>query len=233
MSNIRAVVFDIGETLVDYKKPMDWSRYYCDALKKAFDEACLPYTDDDLEKGAQILKTYNTRYYPRDYEVTSDEIFEKILDAAGKQKDDIIKFKSAFYEFFSRESEIFADAEEVMKELYAREIPIGTLSDVAYGMDNRFALKDMGPIIKYVTYPYTSNDIGFRKPNPSGLLRIAQDTGSDISQVVFVGNELKDMKCAQNAGAVGVLINRDGDDKDYGQQYTIKEMKELLNLIEN
>ena len=51
----------------------------CDNAKKAFDEACLPYTDDDLEKGAQILKTYNTRYYPRDYEVTSDEIFERIL----------------------------------------------------------------------------------------------------------------------------------------------------------
>lgn len=232
MSNIRAVVFDIGETLVDYKKPMDWSKYYCAALQKAASETGLSFTDEDLDKGYQILKTYNTRYYPRDYEVTSDEIFEKILDATGKTKDSIDVVKTEFYEFFSRESEIFADAEEVMKELYAREIPIGTLSDVAYGMDNRFALKDIGPIIKYVTYPYTSNDIGFRKPNPSGLLRIAQDTGFDISQVVFVGNELKDMKCAQNAGAVGVLINRDGDDKDYGQQYTIKEMKELLNLIE-
>lgn len=32
---IRAVIFDIGQTLVEYRKPLNWSRLYRPALEQA------------------------------------------------------------------------------------------------------------------------------------------------------------------------------------------------------
>ena len=50
-------------------------------------------------------------------------------------------------------------------------------------------------------------------------------------EIAFVGDEIKDVQCAKNAGAVSVLINRTGETKDYGQDYEIKDLQEIIPLI--
>lgn len=52
-----------------------------------------------------------------------------------------------------------------------------------------------------------------------------------LSDIVFVGDEEKDMACARNAGAYAVLINREGVLKDYGQDREIHTLTELLQLF--
>ena len=51
------------------------------------------------------------------------------------------------------------------------------------------------------------------------------------SEMMFVGDEKKDIECAVSAGAVAVLINRSEEKKDFGQDYTIGKMTELLETI--
>jgi putative hydrolase of the HAD superfamily len=51
-----------------------------------------------------------------------------------------------------------------------------------------------------------------------------------IEKITFVGDEKKDIECAKNAGAISVLINRTDEEKNYGQDYTIQSLTELLNL---
>ena len=41
----------------------------------------------------------------------------------------------------------------------------------------------------------------------------------------------KDVECAKNAGAISVLINRDNVEKNFGQNYVIRELKELVTII--
>lgn len=53
----------------------------------------------------------------------------------------------------------------------------------------------------------------------------------DISEIVFVGDEEKDMICANNAGAYSVLINRDDAVKNYGQAEEIHSLTELLDIV--
>lgn len=50
-------------------------------------------------------------------------------------------------------------------------------------------------------------------------------------EMMFVGDEKKDIECALNAGAASVLINRTDDVKEYGQDITIHSMDELLRFI--
>lgn len=53
-----------------------------------------------------------------------------------------------------------------------------------------------------------------------------------LSEIVFVGDEEKDMVCANNAGAYAVLINREPVTKNYGQARTIHALTELLTLFD-
>ena len=59
---------------------------------------------------------------------------------------------------------------------------------------------------------------------------IASKLGVDPSGMMFVGDEIKDMLCAHNAGAMAVLINRTGEIKDYGQDIEIKDLTELVGI---
>lgn len=221
----------LGETLVRYNKPLNWSKLYRPALRKMADDCNIKFSENDYENAIQVLKKYNTRINPREQEVSSDTIFNEIIEVTNHDISKIEEFKDSFYSFFRNDAVIFPEVEVTLKELNAKRIVVGTLTDVAYGMDNKYALEDIALIIKYIQYPYTSNDIGYRKPNAKGLQLIANQLEVDTKNIMFVGDEMKDIQCAVNAGAVSVLINRNNEKKNFGQNYVISNLQELLGII--
>ena len=55
------VVFDIGETLIDYGNPLSWVTLYRPALEKV-DHICeLGLTEEDFLSTIEVLRRYNTR----------------------------------------------------------------------------------------------------------------------------------------------------------------------------
>ena len=60
---------------------------------------------------------------------------------------------------------------------------------------------------------------------------IADKLGIDPSEMAFVGDEIKDMICAHNAGSKAILINRTEEDKDYGQDMKIRDLSELIDIL--
>lgn len=228
---VKAVIFDIGETLVRYNKPLNWSKLYRPALEKMANDCNLNFSENDFNNAIQVLTKYNTRINPREQEVTSDTIFGEIIKITNLDKNEIEKFKDSFYSFFRNEAVIFPEVEDTLRELNLKKIVVGTLTDVAYGMDNKYAFEDIAVIKKYIQYPYTSNDIGYRKPNAKGLQLIANQLEVDIRNIIFVGDEMKDILCARNAGAISVLINRSNEEKNFGQDYVIATLTGLLGII--
>lgn len=53
-----------------------------------------------------------------------------------------------------------------------------------------------------------------------------------IVNMIFIGDEEKDIKTAKNAGCTSVLINRSGEIKKYGQDYEFKALTEVLDILE-
>ena len=53
----------------------------------------------------------------------------------------------------------------------------------------------------------------------------------DTSDIIFVGDEEKDIICANDAGAYSVIINRENVEKNYGQKREIRSLTELLGLV--
>lgn len=144
---------------------------------------------------------------------------------------DIEQVKFQFYLFFRQDASVFPEVEETLKKLSYRGILLGTLSDVAYAMDNEYALEDIRMIRQYIDYPFTSNDTGYRKPRAEGLKFLAEKMQIDMKEMAFVGDEEKDVMCAANAGAYSILINRNNKIKNYGQNKEINSLDELLVMF--
>ena len=208
----KAVVFDIGQTLIEYNKPLNWSKSYRPALERAAKACNIYLSETDFQKAGNVLLTYNTRINPREDEVSSNKIFAEIFEKLTLSQSHFELFKSEFYAFFNNETTVFEDIIPVLKILNDNGIVLATLSDVAYGMDNEFALADINEIKDYIQYPVTSNDVGLR-------------------QMVMVGDEEKDIICANNAGVYSVLINRSEEYKDFGQMKSIHTMLELPEIV--
>lgn len=225
-----AIVFDIGQTLAYYPIPLNWSALYRPAFEHVEDKLNLKISEEEFEHIGATLRKYNTRINPREEEVSSDIIFKEIIGGTNLPVDLIEDIKREFYLFFRRDVVVYDEVEDTLKELRKRNILTATLSDVAYGMDNKYALDDISEVVDLIDFPYTSNDTGYRKPNKNGLLFIASKMNVPIEKIAFVGDEKKDIECAKNAGAISVLINRTDEEKNYGQDYTIQSLTELLNL---
>ena len=232
MNVMKAVVFDIGQTLVEYNKPLNWSKLYRPAFESIAEKCGYTFSDSHYEHAGRVLTQYNTRVNPRDYEVTSDRIFSEILSGMDIPMIDIEKVKLHFYSYFRQGASLYPEVEETLKRLSDKGILLGTLSDVAYGMDNVYALEDIKEIIKYIDYPFTSNDVGYRKPRAEGLNLLAEKMQVDMKKMVFVGDEEKDIVCAANAGVYSVLINRSDGIKNYGQNKEIRSLDELLTMVD-
>ena len=232
MNVMKAIVFDIGQTLVEYNKPLNWSKLYRPAFESIADKCGYTFSDSHYEHAGRVLTQYNTRVNPRDYEVTSDQIFSEILSGMDIPMKDIEQVKLYFYSYFRQGASLYPEVEETLKRLSGKGILLGTLSDVAYGMDNIFALEDIKEIIKYIDYPFTSNDVGYRKPRAEGLKLLAAKMQIDMNEMVFVGDEEKDIMCAANAGVYSVLINRSNEVKNYGQDKEVKSLDELLSMVD-
>ena len=229
---IKAVIFDIGQTLVQYKNPLNWSKLYRPAFQSVADQCGYRFTEDQYRHAGSVLTKYNTRINPRIHEVSSTQIFTEILDGMRLPKEDIEQVKDHFFSYFRQDISLYPEVEETLKALTDKGLMIGTLSDVAYGMDNVYALEDISAIRKYIDYPFTSNDVGFRKPSTKGLELLADKMQIDISELIFVGDEEKDIICANDAGAYSVLINRDNVAKNYGQDREIHSLAEVLGIVD-
>lgn len=230
---IRGVIFDIGQTLVEYRKPLNWSALYQPALERAA-AACGHGAVPEAAYAAAraVLGRYNTRTNPRDREIPSEVIFRELLAALDWPMEDLDPAREAFYGFFRREAAPFPEAEEALRTLVRRGLLLGTLSDAAYGMDDRFILEDITPLLPYIRYPHTSHTSGFRKPRREGLLLLAREMGLSPGELLFVGDEEKDMQCARNAGVRGILADRNRTGADYGQSGVIHVLTDLTNLTE-
>ena len=228
----KAVVFDIGQTMVDYKKPMNWSKLYRPAFEQIAEKYHYRFSKVHYQNAGDVLTKYNTRINPRDREVSSTQIFTEILRGMDINLKDMEQVKESFYTYFRQDCSLFPDVEPALIGLSGKGITLATLSDVAYGMDNAYALADIEPVIRYIDYPYTSNDTGYRKSCTKSLEILSEKMQINISDIVFAGDEEKDMVCAKNAGAYGVLINRDDALKSYGQAWTIHTLTELLSLFD-
>jgi len=202
---IKAFVFDIGHTLVSYNNPINWKALYEPALQCVFRECGIAETAARMASAMAVLTKYNTRENPREVEVTSDVILGEIFDAWKAQSSLMSTAKRAFYGFFRADAVCYSDAAETLRQLHSHGLKTAALTDVAYGMDNEFALNDIVELRELLDAALTSTDVGYRKPHAAGFLRLATVLGVAPSEMAYVGDERKDIDGANAVGTTSIL----------------------------
>jgi len=60
---------------------------------------------------------------------------------------------------------------------------------------------------------------------------LAEKLGIKINEMIYIGNEEKDIIGANDAGIISILINRSNKEINYGEKYQFKNLKDMwLNI---
>ena len=229
---IKAIGFDIGGTLVNYNKPLNWSASYKDAIKYMCEKNQIYFTQERFENARSVLEKYNTRVNPREKEVSSDVIFGEIFEKWNEDTSKLKQSKKSFYEFFQREAFLYDDVKTLLEYCKENNIKCSVYTDVAYGMDDEYSLKDIEEIKDYIDLKLTSANVGYRKPNKKGFEMMLEKFNCKPEEMIYVGDEQKDIIGPQSIGMKAVLIKRDDKIKEFGQDYTITtKLPEIIEII--
>lgn len=234
-SKYKAIIFDLGETLIEYiNVPLNWKNLYPEIFNRINEYNLLGLSEHQIEKICYNLEKYNTRINPREKEFSSEYIFFNILEEF-RIYDDIItqKIIPQFFNFFQQKRKVFPETEEVLKTLKENGLKTAIFTDVPYGMPDEFVFEDIKSFACYVDKVVTSVSAGFRKPNPAGLEIICSHFSADKNEIIYIGNEEKDIKVCKNIECKSVLINREGTPKNFGEDFQIKTLTEITDIITN
>jgi putative hydrolase of the HAD superfamily len=229
-----AIGFDLGDTLIRYEGvPQSWSRRYREAIAVA--AASSGHRPSEIETGraVAVLERYNTRLAPRVQEVCEREIFGEVTVALGFPAGDCRMVADAFFNFYRRQVTAYPETIATLRQLKCLGVEVGVLTDVPYGMERTRVEADLAAvgIDGLVSVLLTSVEVGARKPAPVGFARLASDLGVEIGDLIYIGNEEKDIEGANGAGARSVLIDREELRPGWGAWAHVKRLDEIFGLL--
>ncbi len=116
--------------------------------------------------------------------------------------------------------------------LREQKIPVGILTDVPYGMPREFVERDLeaAKILGLFDVLLTSVEVGVRKPEAKGYLALAKRLSVAAEEMLYVGNEPKDVIGARSAGVFAVLLDRPGKGGDHGQHRTVSTLSAIPEI---
>jgi putative hydrolase of the HAD superfamily len=236
MKQPSAIGFDLGDTLYEYAGvPLSWEREYPAALAAVAKACGDDLTPARLQSGTEILLRYNTRRTPRrdDREYAAEQIFRELLAAWGSSLEFLTAGIAAFFDHFRQTLRAFPESAVVLARLNELGLPFGFLTDVPYGMPQNLLLADLSQTGLSISEDrlLTSTMVGYRKPQPAGFSALARALGVSCDQLMYVGNERKDIDGGNAAGCQTVLLWRSPDDAPaWGQTFTIRSLEQLFQV---
>lgn len=232
---IRAIGFDLGDTLLFYRDtPMSWVALYPDALAAVAKSCQAQPSAEQIARAKEILTQHNTRVVPRTEEIPAEKIFSSILKAWELEPGQhIVSAIEAYFTFFQQRMSAYPETVNVLETLRTKGVPTGILTDVAYGMPRTFVQRDISGagITNLFNVLLTSVEVGVRKPEPTGYLELAKRLNIEPSQMLYIGNEPKDVIGARQAGAVSAFLDRDGSGANHGQDFTCSSLTDIFEIL--
>lgn len=227
---MNALGFDLGNTLMEYAGvPLNWAQHYPAALGSLADFLQVEVRAEQIERGSDLLRRYNTRLNPRETEVGFATILAELCGCLGAPAAEEGPAAAAFFRVFQQHLRGFDDARVTLANLRARKLKLGVFTDVPYGMPRELVLRDIADagLAGAIDVVLTSRDAGFRKPAVATLCALATALGCTAAEMAYVGDEQKDIEAARRFGCGAILLDRLDRRPDWGQDRTIRSLLEL------
>lgn len=228
---IKASAFDIGGTLMEYKgMPGVWTDYYENGFKHIRDTLLPDLSENDIFEGVDILKGYNPTIKYREADYSYKRIFGEII-AKWHADISVDKIAYCFFEAFPLNAYTYPETIPILQKLRNGGIKIATLTDVATGMPDELHKSYFPELMPYFDLYVSSSSCRYRKPNIKGLTDIATYFNVKPNEIIFIGDERKDVQVAQDFGCISVYIDRYNNNRNFGQKYTVKNLNEFYDIL--
>jgi putative hydrolase of the HAD superfamily len=236
----RAVLFDLGSTLINYENSTwdELGRLGCtNACPLLKDSGCSQVTPERLWNDFhtaidQIFISHSEDLAEIDLMTVTHDILSKLgvttLDGLPK------RFVDAYYQPITNQITLIPGAAEMLRRIDEAGMKICLVSNTIFpGEYHRREMKRFG-IFDHFDGMVFSSEFGYRKPKAGIYRRALELTGTKPGETIFVGDRIvEDVGGPQSIGIKGVLKHIDG--RDYSAEITpyggIKELSELENII--
>lgn len=187
--------------------PLNWSDYYEKGFRRIAEQFSVAVTAEQLDQSSAVMRAWNPRIRPREEEADPGLIFEQAL-AGWDCMIPVGEAVEAFFDGLELRPEIYPDVLPALWQLRAAGWTIAALTDLPTAMPDELFRRHIQELLPYFDCYVSSQLCGFRKPNPAGLYRIAENYHVPAHELVFVGDEDKDELTARKAGCYFISIRR-------------------------
>jgi putative hydrolase of the HAD superfamily len=220
---IKAVIFDIDNTLLDFMKMKS------DSISSAIDGMISVGMNIDKDKSSkEIYDIYETKGYEH------QEVFnEFIISKTGNIN---YKFLAAAIVEYKKTKElsldVYNDVIPTLEKLNAMNLKLGIVSD-APSREAWIRLYTLNLHDKFQQV-VTFNDTGFHKPAKEPFLKISEKLDTPLNECIMIGDwPDRDIKGAKEVGMKTAFAKYGStqDINDSGADYDLNSVSELIDII--
>ena len=225
---IKHIIFDLDDTLCDYRKAKENARPHINEVLKTFGIDIDGFWNRFNRVEPLLFRQFADRSLTRDeYRIRR---FADVLEGSHPR---FLEISSELNHIHMRETnqktELFYDTIPLMKVLRAKDIEAVILTN-GPSDGQRAKFKTLG-LSRYIQRIYISEEIGFSKPNRRAFEFVLRDLDAAAPDVLMVGDSIEnDIDGAEQAGIKAVLIDR-GDIHSGNTGIRIVTLSEVIELL--
>lgn len=123
----------------------------------------------------------------------------------------------------------FDDAPPVLDSLRQQGFTLGLITNINQNGDE---LATSLGLMEYLDFTVTSGEVGAEKPSPPIFLKALDKAGASPGETIHVGDQLtSDIDGAEGVGINPVLLDRDGNHRDYTEHPRIESLSEFPDVL--
>ena len=230
---IKAVFFDLYQTLIDYNPPRG------KVLARIISDYGIIITADALRRPINIADEFIYEEFSRlpigkRSENEQKTLFARyqtiLLEEAGiKPTADLIRNNIVKMQQVKFKRVLFNDVLPSLERFKQNGIILGLISNVDSDIKPLFDELGLTPLLQVVI---TSLDVGYRKPQPEIFKEAARRAGVETDESMYIGDQYQiDVLGAKEAGMQGVLLDRNGFFSEDTEELIIKDLYQLVDYL--
>jgi len=215
-NSLRAVIFDLGDTLIHFDGA--WPEVMARADRQLLANLHSAGLELDEARFLDRFRTSLEAYYEQReaefIEHTTAYVLRNVLAEFGHTDVDDAVLEPALESLYAVSQEHWkreVDALPTLKMLQQQGYPLGLISNASDDADVQ-TLVDQAELRPYLDFVISSAAVGIRKPNPRIFKMALDQWGFSAGQVAMVGDTLgADILGARNAGLFAIWLTRHAD----------------------
>jgi HAD superfamily hydrolase (TIGR01549 family) len=242
---ISAVLFDQGNTLLEYSYQGRWREFRLRRLAELHPLVCDltgPVELSPQDFAARIAEVMSRGSQDIDQGEQSWHFRDRLragLAAVGLRADDdaLERLTDAYYEPIRACTRPYPETREALDRLRALGVPMVIITNAPWDTPARLVRGDLERwgMAGYFDAFICSGELPWRKPNPRFMLAAAKALGMAVEECLVVGDTLEvDIAGAQAAGMRSVWVNRDGADRPAEAPeptWMVRELTEVAEIV--